>query len=330
MDIQKILTLANEFHWDRIPFKNLSMEDLKTQSPAGETLIHKLALNNKLNLLPEGILCEELLLQKNLIGDTAYLYLAKHQNLDILPKHLITKTGLLEPNLRGDTALERVIEFNKLEIVDPNLVKEGILLETFRGIATFLHLAAMMGELEKIPQELWIGKLGLKDTKESTLLHWAAEGKTKDFPICKESLNLTKEQNINGETFLHKAQLSLLPSEYLTKETLSIQDRYGDTPLHRSAWTNSTTYLPIKHLTERLLTIENKKGESTLYMIIMGYQKQRDEKNLKEILKIPSKETLLGIKGLYIGQESLDLIVNELNTRKILDEIRNKDQNLEI
>lgn len=328
--MQKILTLANELHWDRIPFKNLSIKDLKTQCPAGETLIHKLALNNKLNLLPEGILCEELLLQKNLVGDTVYLYLAKHQNLDILPKHLITKKGLLEPNLRGDTALERVIEFNKLEIVDPNLVKKGILLETFRGIATYLHFAAMMGELKKVPQELWIGKLGLKDTKGNNLLHWAAEGKTKDFPICKESLNLVRETNINGETLLHKAQFDLLPSAYLTKETLSIQDKHGDTPLHRSAWTNSTTYLPIKHLTEKLLTIENKKGESPLYMIIVGYRKQRDEKNLKEILKIPSKETLIAIKGLYIGLEALDLIVNELNTRKILDEIRNKEQNLEI
>lgn len=328
--MKEIFTLSNGFQWKHIPFDKLTKENLKEKCSTGETLVHKLALDNKLNLLPKGFLSEELLLEKNHKGDNVYIYLARKQKLDTLPKKLITKEGLLSENKNGETALEKVIEFNKLDTIDLKFIKEGILLRQFRGLATYLHFAAMMGELKKIPKEIWENKLDLKDSKGSTVLHWAAEGKPEDFPICKESLKLINSQNIDGETPLHKAQLKTLPPEYLRKENLSIQDRYGDTPLHKSAWANSTTYLPIKHLDEDLLTLKNKRGQNLLHMIALGYEKQRDEGNLKEIIKNLSKETLMRVKGLDVKQGALDIIVKEVNTRRIIEEIRKKEKDLEI
>jgi hypothetical protein len=327
--MKEIFTLYNGFQWKHIPFDKLTKENLKEKCSTGETLIHKLALDNKLNLLPKGFLSEELLLEKDQKADNAYIYLARQQKLDTLPKELITKKGLLSENKRGETPLERIIEFNKLETIDLNFIKEGILLEKFRGLGTYLHFAAMNGELKKIPKNLWEDKLGLKDSRKCTVLHWAAEGKPEDFPICKESLKLINSQNIDGETPLHKAQLKSLPPEYLTKENLSVQDKYGDTPLHKSAWTNSTTYLPIKQLDENLITIKNKRGQNLLHMIALGYQKQRDEQNLKEIIKILSRETLMGVKGLNVKQEALNVIVKELNKRAILSKIKGNELSID-
>lgn len=330
MNIKEILTLSDGFQWKHIPFDKLTKENLKEKCSTGETLIHKLALDNKLKLLPKGILSEELLLEQNHKGDNVYIYLARQQKLDRLPKELITKEGLLAQNRNGETALERVIEFNKLETIDIKFIKDGILLENFRALSTYLHFAVMMGELKKIPKELWIDKVGIKDAKGNTVIHWAAEGKPEDFPICKESLELINSQNMAGETPLHKAQLNKLPIEYLSKESLSIKDNYGDTPLHKSAWANSTTYLPIKQLDGELLTIKNKRGQSLIYMLTRGFQKSRDEKNFKEIIKLLSSKCLMSVKGLDIKQEALNIIVKELNTRKILEEIGGKKQDLEI
>ena len=328
--MREIFTLSNGFQWKHVPFDKLTKENLKEKCSTGETLVHKLALDNKLRLLPKGILSEELLLEQNHKGDNVYIYLARQQKLAILPKKLITKEGLLAQNKNGETALERVIEFNKLETIDIKFIKQGILLENFRALATYFHFAAMMGELKKIPKELWINNLGLKDSKGSTVVHWAAEGKPEDFPICKESLELINSQNMVGETPLHKAQLNKLPQEYLSKESLSITDNYGDTPLHKSAWANSTTFLPIKQLNEELLTTKNKRGQSLIYMLTTGFQKTRDEKNFKEIIKKLSGKSLMEVKGLDVKQEALNIIVKELNTRRIIEEVRKKEQDLEI
>jgi hypothetical protein len=87
--------------------------------------------------------------------------------------------------------------------------------------------------------------------------------------------------------------------------------------------------LPIKHLDEDLLTLKNKRGQNLLYMIALGYEKQRDERNLKEIIKTLSKETLMEIKGLDIKQEALNIIVKELNKREILSKIKGNELDIE-
>jgi len=331
IDMQKILSLADKFQWKDIPFEKLSTEDLKIKGPLGETLLHKLVLGDKLDLLSSGILSEDLLLQKTDKGETVYLYLARQKKLDRLPKELITKAGLLEPSLRGETPLERLVEFNMLDTIDPKFLYEDILLEGSRMFgATYLHFAAMTGALHKVPKELWADKLGLKDSRGANVLYWAGQGKLENFPATKENIRLATEPNNCGETALHQAQLCKLPPEYLTEESLSLQDNKGNTPLHTSAWTNSTTYLPIRYLNEKLLSIENHKKETPLCMILTRYQNQRDERNLINILKILSKETLSGVRGLHIKQEALELVVKELNTRKILEKIRKTEQDLEI
>jgi hypothetical protein len=64
-------------------------------------------------------------------------------------------------------------------------------------------------------------------------------------------------------------------------------------------------------------------------MIALRYEKQRDERNLKEIIKTLSKETLMEIKGLDIKQEALNIIVKELNKREILSKIKGNELDIE-
>ena len=85
-------------------------------------------------------------------------------------------------------------------------------------------------------------------------------------------------QNTPHRTPLHVAamcgHLDQVPLEFLTKETLSVLDKYGGTPLHEAAASGHADRIPIEVLTPELLSIPEKLYGNTV-LHYLAYRNQR-------------------------------------------------------
>jgi ankyrin repeat protein len=137
-----------------------------------------------------------------------------------------------------------------------------------------------LSEQSSIPkQKMQLAKLSEKTIRAKTKtgdtpLHRAAKaGKICEIPrhLLQTQLFLVKnydKQNKPHRTPLHFAamygHLDQVPLEFLTKETLTILDKYGRTPLHESVISGHIGKIPVKFLESEFLSIPEKLYGNTL------------------------------------------------------------------
>jgi hypothetical protein len=340
------IVLANSARYGEISWEYLTLEDLKEKDSFGETLLHHLIRlatiskhdksqnflkESKLNMIPKDLICDEILCQKNDKGESIYFCLAKAGHLDLIPQNLLTKQVLLEEKRDGETLLFELITKKQLELVAPNLIKAEILLEEYKHLkTTYLHICAMIGEIQKIPREVWIDKLGIKDFNNNNLLHWAADGVFEGYPINKETKKLMIAKNNQGETPLHKIRnLNDAPKEFLTTKNLLVTDNEGRTPLYWGAYRNPNSFLQLweqrknlenlKGLKEEHLLLKSNRGQTAIDHIFDKYDNQNDPKlkKIKDFLASLSIKTLETIKSQTINNKALNLVKEEILHKKI-------------
>jgi hypothetical protein len=349
------LVLACQARYSEIDWKNLSLDDLKEQNTFGENLLHhiirlkpkhdpwdvhhglaevqdtnsmaQLPTEDQLKKIPKHLLCHEVLSQKTKNQASVYFYIANAGGINRLPKELLTKEVLLDKTKENETVLFELINKKQLEVIPSRLIEEDILLETYQPLKVpYLHICAMLGEIKKIPQQLWIDKMGIVDEGGNNLLHWAADGIFEGYPVTPTTKELMLVQNKHGETPLHKARdLSTIPKEFLTANSLSILDNQNRTPIYWAAYRGTESFLELwKELSqslplkEDLLLLNSKKGENPFYHICNNYNEKRDKKAMRSFLKQVSLETLEKFKRENQNDGIGKLLREEIGTKKVL------------
>jgi hypothetical protein len=342
------LQLACQARYGEIDWENLTLDTLKEKNSFGETLLHHLIrvkplhspwdtdhknpeteylrVQSQLDKIPKELLCDEILKQKTNEAESIYLLLAKSGNLQDISKNLITKSMLLEEPENGESILFEIISKKQLELVDPKFIEEGILLEECKQLnTTYLHICAMLGELKKIPKELWMDKLGLKDKNGSNLLHWAADGVFEGYPVNEETIKLMKEKNKEGNTPLHNLRdITTLPREFIDKETLYSKNKNGQSAIYSIARRTPEKFVQfwveMKTLNEKELLEKDCRGEYALDNLFIKYYPKENHENYKKFVAMLSKEALIkakNIEGLTHIKKAQDLINDELKKRMV-------------
>jgi hypothetical protein len=338
-----------------IDYGNITEKEFAEVDANGNTMLHHMLLHS-MHTYAEGasppteapdwhIICQEIpqdlitpavLSRKNNRGECPWLYLASKGSLASFSRKEITKEILLEASNQGETPLMFLIMRHQLEFLDPKLMEEGILLENCKIMnSSYLHYCALNGELNKVPQHLWLDKLDLLDGEGNTLLHWLLEGDwegLKVLPTDKKTIELLTHKNARGETPMHHTtKFQNLPEEYLKEENLCAQDALGLTPLHRSVLLEGTTYLPINKLNENILLTKTNDGEYLIQTIGKMYQPQRDKENMIKILKLLCPIGLSVLNSAKTHQEALKLTKEEVARKRLRKELKNsREESLEL
>lgn len=116
-----------------------------------------------------------------------------------------------------------------------------------------LHLAALVGQLKKVPKEFLTeeGLLAL-DSKKNSVLHLAAQSQ----------------------------ELHVIPKELLTEENLEVQNIGGNTVIHYAAMRGGLKYIPEKLLTDRSISLVNNSGKNSLdYALEQWHPSRKDSLN---------------------------------------------------
>ena len=123
---------------------------------------------------------------------------------------------------------------------------------------TPLHLAALEGQLKKVPKE-FLTKEGLLalDSKKNSVLHLAAQSQ----------------------------ELHIIPKELLTEENLEKQNIGGNTVIHYAAMRGCLKYIPKEYLTDRSISLVNNSGKNSLDYAFEQYHPSRKDSLNKSIKK---------------------------------------------
>lgn len=358
------LVLACQARYAEIDWENLSLNDLTEQNTFGENLLHHIirlnpnhdpwhasygradnfnivdlansSAESQLKHIPKHLLCHEVLSQKTTNQASVYFYIANAGGINLIPKELLTKEVLLDKTKENETFLFEVINKKQLEFIPLNLIKEGLLLETYEPLkAPYLHIYAMVGEIKKIPKELWLDKMHIVDEAHNNLLHWAADGIFEGYPLTPKTKELMVSQNKHGETPLHKARdIAKIPREFLTAQGLSMLDNQKRTPIYWATYRDTESFLELweelsvtLELKEDLLLINSERGENAFYHICQNYDEKRDKKATKSFLKRISLETLGKFKKANKIEEIGKLLSEEIGIRKLLGTLANSQKN---
>lgn len=353
------LQLACQARYGEIDWENLKLEDLIERDSFGETLLHHLIrikplstpwdadhdnpktehlrVKAQLDKIPRSLIVDKILRQKTKRDKSIYLMLAQAGALSLVPQELITKEILLknpkdpeseneQDDLPDESILFEIIARKQLEIINPRFIEEGILLEECKQLnTTYLHICAMLGELKKVPKELWIDKLGLKDSKRNNLLHWAADGVFEGVPVNKETINLMNEKNINGATPLHQIRdITSIAKEFTSNDMLYSKDKNQRSALYSIAQRTPEKFVQFwverKNLKEDTLLEKDSKGERILDSIFIKYYPKESHKYYKKFVGMLSQQTLVDVKNIerYKDIQKVQNLINgELNKRMI-------------
>lgn len=349
------LELVVKGEYKLIDYGKLSEEEFAEVDANGNTMLHHMLLHSMHTFaegtsppaeapdwhiicqkIPQNLITPAVLSRKNNRGECPWLYLAQKGGLTDFSKEELTKEILLEASNQGETPLMFLIMRHQLEFLEPKLMEEGILLENCKIMnSTYLHHCALNGELNKVPQHLWLDKLDLADKEGSTLLHWLLEGDwggLKSLPTDNKTLKLLKIKNSRGETPLHTTtRFHNLPEEYLSQENLCAQDTLGLTPLHRSVLLEGTTYLPIDRLNENILLTKTNDEEYLIQTIGKMYQPKRDKQNMIKILKLLCPIGLSTLYSTKTHEEAMRLTKTEMARKRLRKELKDsKEESLEL
>ena len=194
------------------------------------------------------------------------------------------------------------------------LTEETIRVRTKSG-NTPLHRAAKSGNIYEIPKHLLRTELFLvkncdwQNTPHRTPLHVAAMyGHLDQVPLeflTKETLSVLDKY---GRTPLHEAAASghadRIPTEVLTPELLSTpEELYGNTVLHYLAWRNQISFLSSRLVSFQMLSLENFNGETPRQILEnLSYYHEWLKTSRKEPASEQQKEKLWSIHYVWQGE----------------------------
>lgn len=121
-----------------------------------------------------------------------------------------------------------------------------------------LHLAALEGQLKKVPEE-FLTKKGLEalDSKKNSVLHLAAQSQ----------------------------ELHVIPKKLLTEENLEKENIGGNTVIHYAAMRGGLKYIPENLLTDRSISLTNNSGKNSLDYALEQWHPSRKDSLNKSIKK---------------------------------------------
>ena len=197
--------------------------------------------------------------------------------------------------------------------------------------------------LKHIPQEVFTHELlSTRTDSGETVYHLLAQSYVLEcIPkelINKDSLLL---ETPDKRTVLHSVAVNipeLIPKEITLKEML-IRDKNNFTPLHGYACSSKWSDIPKEFLTKDSVEIEDREGKTPTDYILdeFGFdvayrEKGTDHKRIskvKHVLSLVSQD-FLNKRTKLENHTITKLIEQELNKRKILKEINKTEQSLEI
>ena len=267
------------------------------------------------------------LTEKDLLANNGAIvaWAIDHATFHELPKEAITAKVLLQEATNDTVKGHRLIHLLAMPVIGPpaSMVKHP--------------------PLKHIPQEVFTHELlSTRTDSGETVYHLLAQSYVLEcIPkelINKDSLLL---ETPDKRTVLHSVAVNipeLIPKEITLKEML-IRDKNNFTPLHGYACSSKWSDIPKEFLTKDSVEIEDREGKTPTDYILdeFGFdvayrEKGTDHKRIskvKHVLSLVSQD-FLNKRTKLENHTITKLIEQELNKRKILKEINKTEQSLEI
>jgi ankyrin repeat protein len=278
-DIIAIKYLAKRRNTKALCNIKFNKELVQQKDMSGDSLLHILAEEGYIHLLPKETMTKENLGLRDKDQNTVLHIVAQKGQLRELPRKLITKEGLLERNSEGNTPIHFAAMGGNLGVLPKDVMKlENILIPNNEG-ETSLHLSVYFKKTNTIPEEFLKNEtITVCDKAGNTLLHTAAgANELKSIPKSLMSIENISRTNNQGETVAHIAAKNLclndIPDEYLTAGLMASKSSDGSTPLRLGCQylnANSLAQFTPKQLTPPFLTITDKKGVAPIDIISEG------------------------------------------------------------
>lgn len=305
---------ARQGYWNRVP-KNLRDKKYWKESKNGTTVLISAFQGADWSWVDKKSLTTEDILKQNDSGQSVATLAAKTGLFYLLPREIITLEVLQQEisNEDYDTVLHKLARNRQLSDVDSKLLTDTMLSAKGNYGESIYHIIADDNVPETIPKHLWTRTaVTLQADSGVTPLHHLCGYDWSSIPtdITIEDILM---KTTTGATPLHRWTASQswhrIPNKFLTKQTLELKAEYEDTPIESIVKLFGNAHLRFrKGLAERDKNIENK-FKSVLSEI--------SEKTLKELLN--TKEKVL-----------IPLIKQEIGKRKVLKELEDKHQYIEI
>jgi len=313
MDLETAKKRAFEGELEKVPAKAITKELLLARGPNGIATICFIISNKQLKYVPKDILTEEVLNQKDLLGSSCFLIAArKTDQFKEIPRSIITA--------------QRLKEAQNNEKIWGMLIRAGEIDQTLKYIdeliddteldhkSTFLHACATVSAIDKVPQHLITKERLLQEKtvgKENTIHYAAHYGCLNQIPrefLTQETMSTT---NNYGETPLHAAadggKLHLVPEEFLTQENLEKEDNWG-TVFHKASMNCTFDTLPKKFLTEENLTRKSITSEVSPIVLLAHKCSEPNTQFSKQPHAIAQFSKLIKL----LSKESVNSLIKEL------------------
>jgi hypothetical protein len=351
------IQLAAAKSFFKIDWANLTPKDITEVGPDGKTLLHHAAFNGFWDRLPEPLTDKKYWTDTS--DGTTIPMLAVHSyssELWVNPKDL-TEDEILKKNKAGECFLSLAIQLSYRDI-SKIIPKESLTQKALRseyGNEKIIHLLARNDGIKKIPKKLLTEDLlCLKGRNGDTVYHvLAQEGKISHLPkelLTKKALTTTNDHGLTPLFTIAEKEPSLIPKELLTPEFLH-EKRNGETPLH--CWLQGEFWMdiPLEVITKESLRLLS--GRTVLHHIVDLYDTnrlwfQKDKETTKKIEQLFKKALRLGdtetleitrdrmktkekdyLKADHLKRVS-SIIQDELNKRKLITKISQKEASIEI
>lgn len=241
---------SNSYHilawrslFNKIPEKLISQAVLLERDKSGRTPVHWLTANRQLHWLAEEHRTEKLMLLLDDGKNTALQRAIAHGQTELIPTGLLTAVNLTYPNSKGYTGLHYAAQSSQLDKLPASvLTPENLGIRTEDIKLTVYHEAASNGVLNQLPSAtLTLEALHLKDAEGFTVLHRAAEqGNLEQVPKVLLTIEALQWELNNGTTVLMLAEeKNILHQIPLLKDTL--REMQTLTAAEKLRWVNVLT-----------------------------------------------------------------------------------------